>query len=86
MADPYKQEPFEKMARDMPPLAVTVSLTIRLHQNGAMSIEGPVHDKEFCRKILEEALATINRQTREKSALVVPGRDVEVQAKELIAP
>ncbi len=88
MANRYAYEPFEKMERDMPSLSrgVVVSLTIRLHSNGAMSVEGPVHDKDFCRRILEEALATINRQTREKDAIVTPARDVEVQSKELILP
>jgi hypothetical protein len=88
MKHDYAKEPFERMAANMPDteLAVTISLTIRLHKNGAMSVEGPVQDKAFCKKLLDEAWATINRQTHEKPALIVPGRDVGVQAEEVIAP
>lgn len=62
-------------------LAVTVALTIRLHANGALSVEGPTGDKEFCRKLLDEALNAINRQPS-RGALIVPGHDVDSRARE----
>jgi hypothetical protein len=46
------QEAMAKLRRDIPAdgLAVAVHLTIRIHQNGAMSVEGPIADPAFCKK------------------------------------
>lgn len=78
----YEHEPYEKALRDFDdPLKVDVALSIRLHQNGAMSIEGPVHDKEFCFKLLDEARACIKRQTT-RQTLIVPGCDMDSKPKE----
>lgn len=62
-------------------LAVTLTLTVRLHANGAMSVEGPTGDKAFCRKLLDEAWHAINRQPS-RGALIIPGYDVDSKAKE----
>jgi hypothetical protein len=63
------------------PAEQPTSLTIRLHANGAMSVEGPTGDKAFCRKLLDEAWHAINRQ-RDRGALIVPGEDVDSKPKE----
>ena len=65
-------------------LAVTVALTIRLHANGAMSVEGPTADKVFCRKLLDEAWHAINRQPA-RGGIIVPGADVDSRAQERYA-
>lgn len=62
-------------------LAVTLTLTVRLHQNGAMSVEGPTADKPFCKRLLDEAWNAINRQPS-KGQLIIPGHDVDSKAKE----
>jgi hypothetical protein len=62
-------------------LAVTLTLTVRLHANGAMSVEGPTGDKAFCRRLLDEAWAAINRQPT-KGALIIPAHDVDSRAQE----
>lgn len=75
------QEAMKRMRMDLPSdLAVTVSLTIRLYQNGAMSVDGPTGDPAFCKKLLEEAWDAIKRNQKPQ-ALVVPCGDVESRAK-----
>ena len=77
------KEQLARTARELPDvpdeLAVSLTLTIRLHKNGAMSVEGPVADKQFCRKLLDEAWAAINRT---KSTLVTPPEDVDSKARD----
>lgn len=61
-------------------LAVDLTLTIRLHRNGSLSVEGPVADTVFCRRLLDEAWDAIKRQGA-KPLIVTPGNDVDVRAK-----
>jgi hypothetical protein len=77
------QDAYQKILRGPDdPLAATVTLAIRLHRNGALSVEGPIADKAFCRRLLDEAWDAIKRQSRDVPALVVPGGDVDSQARE----
>lgn len=62
-------------------LAVSLTMTIRLHANGAMSVEGPTGDKAFCRKLLDEAWKAIERQPA-PGKLVIPGKDVDSRSRE----
>jgi len=62
-------------------LAVTLTLTVRLHANGAMSVEGPTGDKAFCKKLLDEAWHAINRQPA-RGGIIVPARDMDSKAQE----
>lgn len=64
------------------PLEVAIELKVRLHRNGALSVEGPVADTEFCRKLLDEAWHAIQRNQRDTTGLIVPERDVDSQPKE----
>ena len=76
------QEAMKKMRMDLPDdLAVSVTLSIRLHRNGAMSVDGPVGDPVFCKKLLDEAWDTIKRNQKPQP-LIVPETGVEIQAKE----
>lgn len=76
------REPFEKASRDLPDgLAVDVALTIRLHRNGSLSVEGPVADKAFCKQLLEHGWDAIKRQ-HSGPRLVVPSCDVDVKSRE----
>ena len=72
----YGKEPYEKMLRDNPELRATVQLTITLHQNGALSVNGPVSDKALCIALLDNAREALNRQ--HSKALIVPAHDVGV--------
>ena len=78
------QEAMQKIRRDIPVdgLAVAIHLTIRIHQNGAMSVEGPIHDPAFCKKMLDEAWDSIKRNQKTTPALVIPERDLDSRAKE----
>lgn len=78
MMDRRELEPLQQLGGE---LAVSVALTIRLHRNGAMSVEGPTGDKAFCRKLLDEAWHAINRQPA-RGGIVVPGADVDSRARE----
>jgi hypothetical protein len=77
------RDAYEKILRGPDdPLAVTVTLAIRLHRSGALSVEGPIADKAFCRRLLDEAWDAIKRQQRDVPDLVVPGGDVDSRARE----
>lgn len=76
--DRRELEPLSRLGDE---LAVSLTLTIRLHQNGAMSVEGPTADKAFCRKLLDEAWHAINRQPA-RGGIIVPGVDVDSRARE----
>ena len=72
----YAKEPFEKMVRDNPELRASVTLTITLHANGALSVQGPVGDKALCTALLDNAREALKR-TSDK-ALIVPAYDVGI--------
>lgn len=77
---------YERMQRVGPemadPLKVAIELRVRLHVGGALSVEGPIADKAFCRRLLDEAWDAINRQGANRPALVVPGCDTDIRALE----
>lgn len=68
---------------DLPP-AVKVAVTVTLHENGALSVEGPVHDKAFCVAMLENAIDAVRGHGR--AGLVVPSHDVQVPAQRPYVP
>lgn len=59
-------------------LAVIAELKIRIHANGALSVEGPVADTRWCLAALENAKDAIRNNARRKDELVVPAKDVAV--------
>lgn len=87
---------YQRMQRVTPeladPLRVAVELRIRLHVGGALSVEGPMGDKAFCKRMLEEAWDAIRRQHGaerlltpspvEETRLVIPEQDVEMAPKD----
>lgn len=74
---------YERMQRQaVDPLGVNATLTIKLHNSGAMSIDGPVGDPDFCLHLLDEAVHAMRRhKTKPKSEIIVPGEDVDSRAK-----
>lgn len=77
--DPTAYERMQRQAQD--PMGVTLTLSIRLHANGAMSVEGPIADPAFCRHLLDEAWHAIQRQGA-RPTLIVPGNDVDSKARD----
>lgn len=63
----------------------SITLKITLHQNGALSVEGPVHDKAFCMAMLGNALDAV-KNWRNKNDLVVPSHDVQAPAQKVYCP
>lgn len=54
-----------------------IQIVITLHTNGALSVEGPVHDKRFCLAMLDNAIQAV-KGYGQRPELVVPEHDVEV--------
>lgn len=55
----------------------TIAVVVTLHPNGALSVEGPVHDKQFCVAMLENAIEAV-RSHGMGGPLVTPEKDVGV--------
>jgi hypothetical protein len=54
-------------------------VTVRLHQNGALSTQGTIGDPAMAIHMLEQAIDAIRREVVKKDrAIVIPGRDVDV--------
>lgn len=83
MARDLDPEAMERLQRTFDPMAVAVQLTIRIHRSGAMSVEGPTADPEFCKKMMGEAYAAIVRnQKPEGPKLIIPESDLDSRPKE----
>lgn len=61
------------------PEAAAIKLIVTLHGNGALSVEGPVHDKKFCLALLDHAKDAVRNHG--KPGLVVPAKDVQLPEK-----
>ncbi len=86
MSREFDTEAPARMQSKFDPLVVArtveVFLKICIHRDGAMSVEGPTADPEFCKKMMDEAYAAILRNQRpEHPALIVPGHDVGSRPK-----
>lgn len=58
---------------------LAVQITIKVWDDGAMSVEGPTHDLTWCLAALENAKDAI-RNHRSVRQVVVPGKDVSIEA------
>lgn len=63
---------YERLARDFKG-GRTFEIVIRLHVDGALSVQAPMGNVPFCLRLLDEARDAIKRQ-----AAVVPASDVSV--------
>ena len=54
-------------------------LTMRLHANGQMTLNGHVADRRLMLQMLDHARDAIKRQVPEDYALTIPNRDVDVE-------
>jgi hypothetical protein len=73
----FDREAYLKAARDVgadPYSGVAFTLTITKHEDGSLSVQAPVADRRYCRLLLDQAWAAINRTT---PTLVTPARDVD---------
>lgn len=60
---------------------ILVRLELRLHDNGSMSIVGPVDNTELCVGILEHALETMKGRhfkAKKTNRIEIPNRDVVI--------
>ena len=57
-------------------------VTVRMHANGSMSVQGHVGDKAFAIALLTNAIDAVRARVNDPSALVVPARDVEAPQSE----
>lgn len=75
---------YERMQRQAAdPLGVQLEVIIRLHANGAMSVQGPFGEPKFFLELLDEAKAVVKRQTLPANdQLIVPPDYVGAKAKE----
>ena len=53
-----------------------IRVVVTLHPEGALSVEGAIHDKAFCIAMLENAIDAVRNHGM--AGLVVPSRDVSV--------
>lgn len=53
-------------------------VTVRLHQDGAVSTQGTIGDKKMAIHLLDIARDAIRGQVPEEGKLFIPNRDVEV--------
>lgn len=58
-------------------MRVVAELRIRLHENGALSVAGPVEDTAWCLAALEHARDAVNRHKSNRPEIVIPGGDVD---------
>jgi len=77
----------------MQPASEIAYLTLRLHDSGALSIEGNVGDVHLATGMLDAARAAVGSRLGRPSilephgaGLVIPARDVTVSANERIYP
>lgn len=60
------------------PQDVIMYVTVRLHQDGAVSTLGHIADKRMALHLLDQARDTIKRQVPDDNAIMIPNRDVGV--------
>lgn len=54
----------------------TYRVTITLHPNGALQIEGPIYDRQWTVALLQNAIDAVRNQGRRE--FVIPAHDVDV--------
>jgi hypothetical protein len=54
-------------------------ISIKLHSNSAVSISGNVGDKRLALQLIAAARDAINNQVKERNAIIIPNRDVDVE-------
>lgn len=58
--------------------AVAIEIVIRVHASGAMSVAGPVEDREWMLAALDHAKDAVRNHHRPKNEIVIPGRDTDL--------
>lgn len=55
-----------------------VALTVKCWPDGALSVEGPIANKEFCISVLMNAIDAVRNHGRPNKELIVPPKDVSI--------
>ncbi len=58
-------------------LSVVASISIKLHDNGGLSVSGNIGDVKLALQMLDAARDSVKNQLKQRSEIVVPNRDVE---------
>lgn len=61
-------------------------ITIKVWSDGAMSIEGPTTEPEWCLAALDHAAEALRNQIRPKDQIVIPGYDTSIEKVKNLAP
>lgn len=64
-----------------PPDHPAAQITIKVFRNGALAVEGPVHEKEWCLAVLENAKDAV-RNHHSPRPIVVPGKDTGLEVSD----
>lgn len=69
----------DRIARKNGTDAVQARYVITIHENGALSIEGPIANKEYTIAVLENAKDAVrNHRDPRQVDIVVPGKDIAI--------
>lgn len=66
------------MAESEQPIVVKISY---FPSTGAMSVEGPTHDKAWTLAALEHAVDAVRNSLRPRGEIVIPGRDMSLKSE-----
>ncbi len=61
-----------------PPDHVEAFITVKVHSNGALSVEGAIHEKMWAIAVLQNAIDALRNYRTPKSGLSVPSHDVDL--------
>lgn len=82
MSDPLRSKP-KSLPEHMSPAGdrVFATLIIRIQESGALSVEGPIENREWCIAVLENAKDAIRNHHLRKDTIIVPGTDVDPRVR-----
>ena len=78
MSDPFKSSA-RSLAEHLTPDGdkVAVQITIKVHASGALSVEGPLDEREWMLAALDNAKDAV-RNHRRNAPIIVPAKDVSL--------
>lgn len=67
------------MAPDLQHGQVVQQIIVNVYQDNAMSVHGPMDDPAWMVAALENAADAVRNQSRPKTELIIPGKDVKIR-------
>lgn len=65
-------------APNLKPGQVVAMLQVKVYEDGALSVEGPMDDPAWCIAALQNAIDAIRNKQRPAGEIIVPGKDVSL--------